>query len=164
MKFYDIDSVFISGKYAGETLAEVYEKDPKYINYCQENDDDFYISPEVMKELRTLARDHRLLTQDLDKLTDEELSEFMEEMNEIDPFDEGNFDDDFDWDEAEENMFEEFEDEYDIVSFEDYRLVLFVGVHHPGWFGVHNVVIFDEFQHRFVELVEVLIFQCCIVN
>lgn len=26
MKFYDIDSVFISGKYAGETLAEVYEK------------------------------------------------------------------------------------------------------------------------------------------
>ena len=61
MKFYDIDSVFISGKYAGETLAEVFEKDPKYINYCQENDDDFYVSPEVMKELRTLARDHRLL-------------------------------------------------------------------------------------------------------
>ena len=46
MKFYDIDSVFISGKYAGETLAEVFEKDPKYINYCQENDDDFYVSPE----------------------------------------------------------------------------------------------------------------------
>ena len=114
--------MFISGKYAGETLAEVYEKDPKYINYCQENDDDFYISPEVMKELRTLARDHRLLTQDLDKLTDEELSEFMEEMNEIDPFDEGNFDDDFDWDEAEENMFEEFEDEYDIED-EDFDII-----------------------------------------
>ena len=84
MKFYDIDSVFISGKYAGETLAEVFEKDPKYINYCQENDDDFYVSPEVMKELRSLARDHKLLTQDLDKMTDDELAEFMEEMNDID--------------------------------------------------------------------------------
>ena len=122
MKFYDIDSVFISGKYAGETLAEVYEKDPKFIKYCQENDDDFYISPEVMKELKSLARDHRLLTQDLDKLSAEELAEFMEEMNEIDAFDENNFDDDFDWDEAEENMFEEFEDEYDIED-EDYNII-----------------------------------------
>ena len=122
MKFYDIDSVFISGKYAGETLAEVYEKDPKYINYCQENDDDFYISPEVMKELKTLARDHRLLTQDLDKLSDDELAEFMEQMNEIDEFDESAFEDDFDWDEAEENMFEEFEDEYDIED-EDYDII-----------------------------------------
>ena len=122
MKFFDIDSVFISGKYAGETLAEVYEKDPKYISYCQENDDDFYISPEVMKELKTLARDHRLLTQDLDKLSDDELAEFMEQMNEIDEFDESAFEDDFDWDEAEENMFEEFEDEYDIED-EDYDII-----------------------------------------
>ncbi len=121
MKFYDIDSVFISGKYAGETLAEVFEKDPKYINYCQENDDDFYVSPEVMKELRSLARDHKLLTQDLDKLTDDELAEFMEEMNDIDAFDENNFDDDFDWD-AEEDMFAEFEDEYDIED-EDYDIM-----------------------------------------
>lgn len=122
MKFYDIDSVFISGKYAGETLAEVYEKDPKYIAYCQENDDDFYISPDVMKELKTLARDHRLLTQDLDELSDEELADFMEEMNEIDEFDESAFEDDFDWDDAEENMFEEFEDEYDIED-EDYDII-----------------------------------------
>ncbi len=122
MKFYDIDSVFTSGKYAGETLAEVYEKDPKYIKYCQENDDDFYISPEVMKELKTLARDHRLLTQDLDKLSDEELAEFLDEMNEIDEFNESAFEDDFDWDEAEENMFEEFEDEYDIED-EDYNII-----------------------------------------
>ena len=119
MKFYDIDSVFISGKYAGETLAEVFEKDPKYINYCQENDDDFYVSPEVMKELRTLARDHRLLTQDLDKMSDDELAEFMEEMNDIDVFDENNFDDDFDWD-AEDDIFAEFEDEYDIED-DDYN-------------------------------------------
>ena len=31
MKFYDIDSVFTFGKYEGMTIAEVYEKDPKYL-------------------------------------------------------------------------------------------------------------------------------------
>ena len=72
-----------------------------------------------MKELRTLARDHRLLTQDLDKMSDDELAEFMEEMNDIDVFDENNFDDDFDWD-AEDDIFAEFEDEYDIED-EDYN-------------------------------------------
>ena len=30
MQFYDIDSIFTFGKYEGETLAEVFEKDPKY--------------------------------------------------------------------------------------------------------------------------------------
>ena len=44
----------------------------------------------------------------------------MEEMNDIDAFDENNFDDDFDWD-AEEDMFAEFEDEYDIED-EDYDI------------------------------------------
>ena len=31
MKVYDIDSVFTFGKYEGMTIAEVYEKDPKYL-------------------------------------------------------------------------------------------------------------------------------------
>ena len=35
MKFYDIDSVFTFGKYEGMTIAEVYEKDPKYLKYCE---------------------------------------------------------------------------------------------------------------------------------
>ena len=39
MKFYDIDSVFTFGKYEGMTIAEVYEKDPKYLKYCEENTD-----------------------------------------------------------------------------------------------------------------------------
>ncbi len=40
MKFYDIDSVFTFGKYEGMTIAEVYEKDPKYLKYCEENIDE----------------------------------------------------------------------------------------------------------------------------
>ena len=104
MKFYDIDSIFTFGKYEGETLAEVFEKDPKYIKYCQENIDDFYIAPDVLKELRSSSRDNKLLTANLDEMSDEELRDFMNQMNDIDEFDESKLEEDFDWEEGE-NMF-----------------------------------------------------------
>ena len=94
MKFYDVDSIFTFGKYEGETLAEVFEKDPKYIKYCEENIDDFYIAPDVLKELR----------------------DFMNQMNDIDEFDESKLEEDFDWEEGE-NMFAE--DEEDIFGEEE---------------------------------------------
>ncbi|MCR5037194.1 MAG: hypothetical protein K6A73_07730 [Bacteroidales bacterium] len=119
MQFYDVDSIFTFGKYEGETLAEVFEKDPKYIKYCQENIDEFYISPEVLKELRSTSRDNKLLNANLDEMSDEELAEFMHDMNDIDEFDESKLEEDFDWEENEdmfaedeEDIFGEEEDEY----------------------------------------------------
>ena len=119
MQFYDVDSIFTFGKYEGETLAEVFEKDPKYIKYCEEHIDDFYIAPDVLKELRASSRDNKLLTANLDEMTDEELRDFMNEMNDIDEFDESKLEEDFDWEEGEnmfadeeEDIFGENEDEY----------------------------------------------------
>ena len=51
MKFYDLDDVFTFGKYEGMTIAEVYQKDPKYIKYCEENIDEFYVSPSLKREM-----------------------------------------------------------------------------------------------------------------
>lgn len=116
MKFYDVDDIFTSGKYEGETLAEVFEKDPKYIKYCQENIDEFYVAADVLKELRTMSRDNRLLTANLDEMSDDELQEFMNDMNDIDEFDESKLEEDFDWEEGE-NMFAE--DEEDIFDEEE---------------------------------------------
>ncbi|MBP9993344.1 MAG: hypothetical protein KBT67_00165 [bacterium] len=117
MKFYDIDDIFTFGKYEGETLAEVFEKDPKYIKYCEENIDDFYVSPGVMKSLRTLSRDNRLMTANLDEMTDDELQEFMSDMNDIDDFDESKLEEDFDWEDGE-NMFADEDD--DLFGEEEY--------------------------------------------
>lgn len=117
MKFYDIDSIFTFGKYEGETLAEVFEKDPKYIKYCEENIDDFYISPDVLKELRSSSRDNKLLTANLDEMTDEELRDFMNDMNDIDEFDESKLEEDFDWEEGENMFADEEEDIFDEEEF-----------------------------------------------
>ena len=101
MKFYDIDSVFTFGKYEGMTIAEVYEKDPKYLKYCEENIDEFYVSPSVMRELKSMNRainDSALLDANFDKMSDDEIDEFISGHDEEDEFDESKLERDFDWD------------------------------------------------------------------
>ena len=125
MKFYDLDDVFTFGKYEGMTIAEVYQKDPKYIKYCEENIDEFYVSPSLKRELKDLGRavsDSALLDMDFDKMTDDEIEAFMHDMDEGDEFSEGKLEEDFDWEDADipdDSPFDEFEDEYDENEFDD---------------------------------------------
>ena len=125
MKFYDLDDVFTFGKYEGQTIADVYEKDPKYIKYCQDNIDEFYVSSSLMRELKSLGRaasDSALLNMNFDKMSDDEIDAFMHNMDEGDEFTEDRLEDDFDWDNADipdESPFDEFEDEFDEDEFND---------------------------------------------
>lgn len=125
MKFYDIDSVFAFGKYEGQTIAEVYEKDPKYLKYCEENIDEFYVSPSVMRELKSMNRsinDSALLDVNFDKMSDDEVDAFLKNLEEEDEFDDSKLEHDFDWennDFADDSPFDEFEDEYDEEDFID---------------------------------------------
>ena len=125
MKFYDLDDVFTFGKYEGMTIAEVYEKDPKYIKYCEENIDEFYVSSSLKRELKSLGRavsDSALLDMDFDKMSDDDIEKFMNSMDEDDEFSEDKLDDEFDWDNAEipdDSPFDEFEDEFDEDEFND---------------------------------------------
>ena len=104
MKFYDLDDVFTFGKYEGMTIAEVFEKDPKYIKYCEENIDEFYVSPALKRDLKSLGRaisDSALLDKDFDKMSDDEIEKFMHSMDEDDEFSEDKLEDEFDWDNAD---------------------------------------------------------------
>ena len=126
MKFYDLDDVFTFGKYEGRTIAEVYEKDPKYIKYCEENIDEFYVSPSLKRELKSLGRavsDSALLDMDFDKMSDDEIDAFMQHMDEGDEFSEEKLEDEFDWDNADipdDSPFDEFEDEFDENEFDEF--------------------------------------------
>ena len=125
MKFYDLDDVFTFGKYEGLTIAEVYEKDPKYIKYCEDNIDEFYVSPSLKRELKSLGRaisDSALLDMDFDKMSDDDIEKFMHSMDEDDEFSEDKLEDEFDWENAEipdDSPFDEFEDEFDEDEFND---------------------------------------------
>ena len=125
MKFYDIDSVFTFGKYEGMTIAEVYQKDPKYLKYCEENIDEFYVSPSVMRELKSMSRsinDSDLLDVNFDKMSDDEVASFITGHDEEEAFDEERLERDFDRDSndfADDSPFDEFEDEFDEDEFAD---------------------------------------------
>lgn len=126
MKFYDLDDVFTFGKYEGQTIAEVFEKDPKYIKYCEENIDEFYVSPALKRDLKSLGRavsDSALLNMDFDKMSDDEIASFMNNMDDDNEFSEDRLEKDFDWDNADDipddSPFDEFEDEYDENEFDD---------------------------------------------
>ena len=127
MKFYDLDDVFTFGKYEGQTIAEVFEKDPKYIKYCEENIDEFYVSPSLKRDLKSLGRavsDSALLDMDFDKMSDDEIDDFMQHMDDGDEFSEEKLEDEFDWDNADipdDSPFDEFEDEFDENEFDEFN-------------------------------------------
>lgn len=52
MKFYQLDTLFSFGKHEGKTLLEVCMEDEEYISWCLTNLDHFYISDEVILQLR----------------------------------------------------------------------------------------------------------------
>ena len=128
MKFYDLDDIFTFGKYEGQTITEVYEKDPKYIKYCEENIDEFYVSPALKRDLKSLGRavsDSALLDMDFDTMSDDEIASFMTNMDDDNEFSEDRLEKDFDWDRADDipddNPFDEFEDEYDENEFDEFN-------------------------------------------
>lgn len=128
MKFYDIDSLFTFGKYEGMSLAEVFMKDPAYLNYCKENIDEFYISPSAERELKELSRDLKdqaLMNVDFDKMSDDEIAEFISNIDNEGGFDAKDFEQpSFNWDDNDladmdnGSPFDEFEDGYDEDDFE----------------------------------------------
>ena len=99
MKFYDVESEFTFGKYEGKTLQEVFEKDPKYIDFCFNNYDEFYVSPDVMKELRNLnLKEVSPLLADADDMNDDELDSFFDEAEEVNDFEPEEFnEEELDW-------------------------------------------------------------------
>jgi hypothetical protein len=117
MKFYDVESEFSFGKYEGKTLQEVFEKDPKYIDFCFNNYDEFYVSPDVMKELRNLnLQAVSPALEDADDLNDDELDSFFDEVEEVNDFEPENFnEEELDWENDDisgitDDDFESFDD------------------------------------------------------
>lgn len=110
MKFYDVDARFTFGKYEGLSLAEVFAKDPKYIDFCSNNIDEFYVSKAVLKELKagkfTQVKED---PEDDDQFSDEDLNSLS---------DDDEIEEDFDWEEEIELIDDSFEDDFEL-GYED---------------------------------------------
>ncbi|KAF0129487.1 MAG: hypothetical protein FD155_2410 [Bacteroidetes bacterium] len=118
MKFYDSDSEFTFGKYEGKTIKEVFEQDPKYIDFCFNNIDEFYVSPDVMKELRSLDPRFTAATTSNEEFDDDLFESYLDEAELVEEIDDPYLDEDEggNWDDEDDLG---LDDDFD--SFDDYR-------------------------------------------
>lgn len=57
MKIFDLDTEFSSGKYKGQTLQDVFDKDPDFVGQVLLDDNKFLIGEKAMRDLRKLKPD-----------------------------------------------------------------------------------------------------------
>lgn len=70
MKFYNLDTEFTFGKYEGKTVREVLDIQHSYIDWCAINLDHFYISDEVIEEIKSIIPDFSISEEGQNKLSE----------------------------------------------------------------------------------------------
>lgn len=130
MKFYYLDTKFTSGKYKGQTLEEVYEKEPEYIENALKEDDNFLVTEEVIDELQAVNPNYSFSDdaiarrdskeREFDKASDADADDFEDEFEnryEDDDF----MEDEFGIEEIDAEDLEDLDDLYDDDDDDDYE-------------------------------------------
>lgn len=97
MIFYKLRTTFNSGKHKGKLLKEVLIEDQEYIDWCAINNEQFYISDSVIKEIKKTHPDFQLSREAIkclrDKYEDWEIEqEFSHHFEDDDLYDDGDLD------------------------------------------------------------------------
>ena len=70
MWFYTLDTEFTFGKYEGKTVKEILEIQPNYLDWCAINLDHFYISDEIIEEIKVIKPEFTITEEGKQKLAD----------------------------------------------------------------------------------------------
>ncbi len=84
MKFYDLDTQFAFGKYEGKTVRQILDLQPSYIDWCATNLDHFYISEDVIGEIKNIKPDFLLTAEGKQKMEEKYASWKIEQETEED--------------------------------------------------------------------------------
>lgn len=68
MKFYDLDTEFSFGKYQGKSVRQIIELQLSYLNWCALNLEHFYMSENVIEEVRKLKPNFSFSEKELQSL------------------------------------------------------------------------------------------------
>jgi hypothetical protein len=88
MKFYTLDTEFTFGKFEGKTVREVLELQPTYLDWCAINLDHFYITEEIITEIKEIKPDFTITEEGKQKLEDKYSSwENEQQQDDYDDYD-----------------------------------------------------------------------------
>lgn len=68
MKVFTLDTEFTFGKYEGKTVKEIIEIQPTYLDWCAINLDHFFISDEIIEEIKVIKPDFTITEEGKQKL------------------------------------------------------------------------------------------------
>jgi hypothetical protein len=70
MKFYNLDTEFTFGKFQGNKVRQVIDIQPSYLDWCALNLNHFYISDEVIEEIKSIKSDFKISDEGTQKLNE----------------------------------------------------------------------------------------------
>src|SRR5690606_6917465 len=116
MNFYDLDSEFDFGKYEGQTLEEIFLKDPKFIEQCLIKVENFNLSDDVLDELKAIDDEFEFSDEALKK-REEKFIKYEEENDDEEEFFDKDLEEFMDFNGQEETAVADDEfDEFDDLS------------------------------------------------
>lgn len=87
MKFYDLDTEFTFGKYEGKTVRQILNLQSSYLDWCAINLDHFYLSNQMIEEIKSIKPDFIISDEGKQKLADKYSTwESEQEQNDYDEY------------------------------------------------------------------------------
>lgn len=102
MKFYNLDTEFTFGQFEGKTVREVLDIQYSYIDWCAINLDHFFISDEVIEEIKSIVPDFSISEEGQNKLS-EKYETWKNEQKDYDDY--NNYDDYHDYQDYKRDTF-----------------------------------------------------------
>ena len=84
MKFYDLNTEFSFGKYKGNTIRQILDFQPSYLDWCAINLEHFYISEDVIGEIKNIKPDFALTAEGKQKMEEKYAKWDIEQESEED--------------------------------------------------------------------------------
>ena len=107
MKIYDLDTKFTFGNYEGQTVRQIIDVQPSYIEWCSINLNHFYIPKEVIEEIQKIRPDF-ILSNVAEQKLDEKHNIWANQFNYADDndgyIDNSSYQDQTDWSNYDDNL------------------------------------------------------------
>ena len=78
MKEYDLDTEFTFGKYEGKTVRKIFELECIYLNWCSINLDHFYLSEDVIEEIKIIKPNFSFSAEVKEKMEEKNVNWLLE--------------------------------------------------------------------------------------
>lgn len=106
MKFYDLNTEFTFGKYIGNTIRQIVDLQPSYLDWCAINLEHFVMSDDTIEEIKKIKPSFAFSAEGIEKM-DDKIEQWNNEELSYQYFDEGYDDKNADYNQTDWSNFDD---------------------------------------------------------